>query len=189
MSEVPALPVLLPLTAAAMLTTGIALRRRRMSTPRRLMTVWAFCWYVAAVLAVTILPLQLALGVYTNRAAWYEKANFIPILTIDVATFVLNIVLMLPLGVLLPLVRTIRGTKQVALIALAFSGLIEVIQFVSNVVVSSGRTGDVNDLIANVLGAVAGYLFFQLCTSNQRLAAFVAPFRVTRAADRVPAVR
>jgi glycopeptide antibiotics resistance protein len=177
-SEIPALPVLGPLTVASMIASGIFLWRRGSLTVPRLLAAWVFCCYVAAVAAVTILPLQLELGVYANRAPWYEKANFIPVLTIDVTTFVLNVIMMVPLGVLLALTTRVRGTGRVALIALAFSGIIEAIQFVSNVVVSSGRTGDVNDLIANVLGAVGGYLLIQAFRKNPRFAALTAPFRL-----------
>lgn len=160
--EVPALTVLPPLAVVLSLGTWLVLRRRGTLSARRLLAWWVMCWYLLAVVAVTLFPFQIALGAYGNRSPWYEKANFIPVLTIDPTTFVLNIVMFVPLGVLLPLVTRVRGVRHVALVALAVSGVVEMLQFLSNVLVSSGRLADLNDLLANTLGGVLGFLAWRV---------------------------
>jgi glycopeptide antibiotics resistance protein len=150
-SEIPALPVLVTLTAALLLVTWWRYRHR-------LLLAWAWVGYAMAVLAVTLLPLQIATGDYANQVPWYETGNWLPVVTIDAVTFVANIVMFVPLGVLLAMAGRTRTPRQAALIALACSAGIEIVQYLTNVLVSSGRTADVNDLIANTLGAVLGFL-------------------------------
>ncbi|WP_160166026.1 VanZ family protein [Actinoplanes sp. OR16] len=153
-TEIPALPVLLPLAAVLFVVTWWRLR----TDLGRLLIGWLSAAYGLAVLAVTMLPLQIATGDHANRTAWYEKGNWLPVLTIDVVTFVANIVMFLPLGALLAVTDRTRTARQIALTALACSAAIEVVQFLTNVLVSSGRQADVNDLIANTIGGVLGFL-------------------------------
>ncbi|MEU4558687.1 VanZ family protein [Actinoplanes sp. NPDC023936] len=153
-TQIPALPVLVPL--AVMLFAAVGWRLRR--TPGRLLLGAAAVAYALAVVAVTLLPLQIATGDYANQIPWYEKGNWLPVITIDVVTFVANIVMFVPLGVLLALGDRTRTAGNVARIALACSAAVEIVQFVTNVLVSSGRQADVNDLIANTLGGVLGFL-------------------------------
>jgi glycopeptide antibiotics resistance protein len=161
---VPAMPVLLPLCGVWMVASWLRLRRRAVLTPLRLVTAWVMGWFVMMMLAVTLFPLQVALGDYANRASMLSKANLIPLVTIDARTFLLNILMTVPLGVLLPLVCRVRGVVHLAGLAAGFSASVEVVQFLTDVLVSSGRTADVNDLAANTLGAVAGFLMLRgLC--------------------------
>jgi glycopeptide antibiotics resistance protein len=150
-TEIPAVPVMIPLVAVLMLTAW--LKRRD-----RLLAAWAAAFYLAGVIGVTLLPLQIATGVYANGTDWDGKANVIPLLTIDPVTFMLNIVLTLPFGFLLPMLRPIRGLPHIAALVFLFSATIEVVQLITNMTVSSGRLADVNDLIANTVGGVIGFL-------------------------------
>ena len=177
--EVPAPPVLIPLTAVLMFAAWLILKRRGAMTAQRLLTAWVLAWYLVAVTALTMLPLQVALGYYANQVPWYEKANLVPVSTIDVATFALNIVLTLPLGLLLPLATRIRGVAHLVLLAFGFSTVIEIVQYLSNVLLSSGRTGDVNDLIANTIGALFGYIAYRALSRSPRIARFIDPFRLS----------
>ncbi|WP_229071054.1 VanZ family protein [Actinoplanes sp. DH11] len=154
LTEIPALPVLLPLAAVLMLAAWWRWRR----TPSRLIAGLAMAGYVTAVVAVTLLPLQIATGDHANRLPWYEKASLLPVVTIDAVTFVANIVMFLPFGALLPMLTRIATVRQIALASLAASTVIELVQFATNVLVSSGRTADVNDLLANTLGGVLGFV-------------------------------
>ncbi|MEH0935216.1 VanZ family protein [Micromonospora psammae] len=160
--EIPAAVVVPPLAVVLTLGAWLVLRRRGTLSARRLLAWWAMCWYLLAVVAVTLFPLQVALGVHGNSSPWYEKANFIPVLTIDPTTFVLNIVMFVPFGVLLPLVTRVRDVRQAALVSLTVSGVVELMQFLSNVLFSSGRLADLNDLLANTLGGVLGLLAWRV---------------------------
>jgi glycopeptide antibiotics resistance protein len=158
MFVVPATPVLLPLWGVWMIASWLRLRRRRMLTPLRLVMAWVMGSYVVLVLAVTLFPLQVALGDYANHASMLSKANLVPLVTIDARTFVLNFIMTVPLGLLLPLISHVRGPVHLMGLALGFSASIEGLQFLTNALLSSGRLADVNDLLANTLGAVAGFL-------------------------------
>ncbi len=110
-TEVPALPVLVPLVLI-LITAGVfRLHRTGRLTAMRTFTVVAATIYLAAVLRLTTLPLQISLGKYANTVSWYEKLNWIP-LFIDPRTFVLNIIMTVPLGIMLPLLTPIRASGR-----------------------------------------------------------------------------
>jgi VanZ family protein len=114
--------------------------------------------YALAVLGVTIFPIEVTIGRYGSISPWYDRASFIPVATIDAKTFLLNIFMTVPLGMLLPVLsRRVRSVRTVAVVAAAVSAVIEILQFGLNVFLNSGRTADVNDIIANTAGAVLGY--------------------------------
>ena len=154
------MPVLVTLWISGVVLAIVWLQRRRDISPGRVLTVVVAATYGAAVLALTLLPLQVATGVYANQAAWYEKLNLLPIVTIDVKTFVLNVVMTVPVGMLAPLLLPVYTRKRAALIGLLFSLAIELIQGASDILISSGRSADVNDVIANTAGAVIGWCIF-----------------------------
>lgn len=159
--SVPALPVLGPLWVVAVVISLIVRHGRGPLTSGHVVTLVTTWTYGAAVLWVTLFPIQVALGAAGNQAAWYEKFNWIPVLTIDPASFVLNVVMTVPVGVLVVLLWHVDRLRRSAGIGLIFSLVIEVVQTASNLLLSSGRTGDVNDLLANTLGAVLGWLLLQ----------------------------
>lgn len=153
----PAL-VLIPLAVAAAVAGG---RRLRPRNGRQRLALAAAVAYVVAVADVTFFPMEVALGRYGNQAAWHSQINPIPLLTLDARTFVLNIVMTIPLGVLLALLVPRVGLRDVAIVGVLFSLSIEVTQLALNVLASTGRGADVNDLIANTLGALLGYVVYR----------------------------
>jgi glycopeptide antibiotics resistance protein len=179
---VPTMPVVFSLCAVWMVASLLRLRRREVLTPQRLVTSWVVGWYVSGVLAVTMLPLQVALGAYANRASLLSRANLIPLVTIDMRTFVLNLVMMVPLGILLPLIRRVSGWAHVARLAVGASASIELAQFLANVLIGSGRLADVNDLVANTLGAVAGFLMLRSVCGVAVVRRVVDRFRIPQRA-------
>ena len=185
MVVVPATPVLLPLWGVWMVASWLRLRHRAVLTPLRLVTAWAMGCYLVMVLAVTLFPLQVAFGDYANHASLLSQANVIPLVTIDPRTFVLNVVMTVPLGVLLPLVWPVRRLRRLIGLALAFSASVEVVQFLTNVLLSSGRTADVNDLAANTLGAVAGFLMLRCLCRFAVVDRMANRFRIPPAGERL----
>ena len=72
-----------------------------------------------------------------------------------------NLALLLPLGILLPLVsQRFLTLKRVLLLALCLSLSIETIQFVLWFF-GNARTVDIDDVILNTLGAGLGFAFYQ----------------------------
>jgi len=169
-------PVVAPLALIGATAGVVTLVRRRLVTPARLVTVGLTTVYGAAVLMLTLLPLKIATGDYANRVPWFDKVSFIPVLTIDLRTFVLNVAMMVPLGVLLPLLRrSCRWTTALG-IGVAASAVIETAQGLTDIFVSSGRTCDVNDLIANGLGTILGYWLLRIVTVVPSVAALAIRF-------------
>ncbi len=74
--------------------------------------------------------------------------------------FMLNIILFVPLGFLLPLLfpRAAGALWKTALIALAITVFAETAQYF----IFIGRSADIDDVIANFLGAVSGYALYVL---------------------------
>lgn len=76
--------------------------------------------------------------------------------SIDVVAYLLNVVLFLPLGFLLPLLwPKLNRFWKILLSGIAFSLLIELSQLLNI------RNSDVDDLLLNTLGAVAGFALYR----------------------------
>ena len=169
--DVPALPVLLPLGLALMALSWWLLRRRGLLSGRRLAVAWSAGWYAVAVLGATLLPLHVAWGVGPPE---FYRIIAVPLVTMRVGDFVLNIVMTLPLAAVLRLVAGVRDRRRVVLTGLALSAVIETVQLVLCLFLDGNRWADTNDLIANTLGAWLGWL------ALRRLLRFAA---VRRTAD------
>lgn len=68
----------------------------------------------------------------------------------------LNVVMTVPFGFLWPLVRRKRGLCRAVLAALLLSLCIELLQ----PLLTTNRTSDITDVIANTAGGLVGYLLF-----------------------------
>ena len=143
----------------AYLPVPVAMRRRAPASPRRLAAMSLLFLYAAAVVAVTVFPIQVRLGAahWADRH-WWLVIHWIP-LDVPPVSFVLNVIMFVPLGLLVPLLWPGTGSVRRLLgLALALSGGIEATQFVLWVTLGNYRTVDVNDLIANTAGALLGLL-------------------------------
>jgi glycopeptide antibiotics resistance protein len=141
----------------------------------RRLTITTFFLYVVSVVAVTIFPIHVRSAAYWTGEPWWTVFTWLPG-DVDAPSFVLNVIMFVPLGVLLPLLRPAMDSfRRLAVLACAASLTIEVIQFVLGVTLGSRRTVDVNDLIANTAGAVLGLLILRLAVpSRQHRAGFGA---------------
>lgn len=116
-----------------------------------------FACYVIAVFHVT--GVGTIYDAMTFRLSYLgERINLIPFSReIDLRGYLLNVVMLLPLGFLLPLIwKELGKVPHVFVTGFLFSLLIEVTQMLSP------RGTDVDDLILNSLGAVAGFLLQRL---------------------------
>jgi glycopeptide antibiotics resistance protein len=157
--DVPALPILLPLGAILMVASWVLLRRRGLLGARRLATAWISAWYAVAVLGATMLPLHLAWGPGAGPPELY-RIILVPLITMRVDDFLLNIVMTLPLAALLYLVAGLRDRGRVVLVGFLISLTIEVAQAVIDLAWHGNRWADVNDLTSNTLGTLLGFLIF-----------------------------
>lgn len=138
-----------------------------------------FAVYILAVMHLVFFPIDVNIGIYANQTPWYNTIQFIPILTLDIPSFALNILLFLPLGIILPLVKpSADSVREAARIGLIFSFSIEVLQLIIRVTLGNGRTTDINDLIANTAGSIIGYLIFHRLTKVTMGQDLIHPWRL-----------
>jgi glycopeptide antibiotics resistance protein len=68
---------------------------------------------------------------------------------------ILNIIIMVPLGFLLPVVfRYFRSFVKIILFTIFISAFVEVVQYLV------GRSADIDDVIMNTIGGIIGYMIF-----------------------------
>jgi glycopeptide antibiotics resistance protein len=128
---------------------------------RRVTTVLLFIGYVVGVLAVAVFPTSPNLSSYWDHKPW-RMIHYIPF-AVDAPSFLLNIIMFMPFGVLVPLLWPRADSyRRVFGYALAASMSIEAIQLILDLTIGTRRTVDINDLIANTAGAVAGLLVLRL---------------------------
>lgn len=132
----------------------------------KMAAVMVFMFYLIAVFSVVGIP---------TVTSWHVNPTFNLIPLIDVVNSpldyirntVLNIILFMPLGFLLPVIwKEYRSLRVVALAGLLLSVMIEVLQ------IFTFRLTDVDDLITNTTGAVLGFYVGKLCS-------FRLPFGLT----------
>jgi glycopeptide antibiotics resistance protein len=163
---IPALPVLLPAALATAALLWLRLRRRGRVDFRVLVPRLAFVAYAAGVLRATLFPVQIIIGLQANRGPWINGVNLVPSLAIDQVGFLLNMLLFAPLGMLLFRCWRRASVIRTAVVALLASLAIELTQLGTGVLFDSGRLADVNDLLANTSGAVAGFLLVRLAAAR-----------------------
>lgn len=130
--------------------------------------------------ALTTFPIEVNWGMYKNQTPWYNRINPIPILTIDMASFILNIIMLVPFGVYqwLLVKQEKISWELVAVRSLLFSLAIEVLQLLLYILTNSARSVDVNDLIANTLEGVLGYYGVKLVSKNTYFKEWIDQFKV-----------
>ncbi|WP_405106608.1 VanZ family protein [Paenibacillus sp. FSL K6-1217] len=136
-----------------------ALLNNRMHSAGQYFTILTFSIYLLCVMHLVFFPIDVNIGKYANLIPWYKTINYLPLLTLDLTTFVLNIVMLVPLGMYLPLLhRKFKSLTKVVRYGFCVSLSIEVLQLIIRIVCGSARSTDINDLIANTAGAAVGYL-------------------------------
>jgi len=124
-----------------------------------------FVVYAVAVVGVTVFPIRMH---RRTRAPWWAVIQLVPF-HVPPGSFVLNIVMFVPFGVLVPLLWPRAGSVgRVAVCALGASAAIELTQLVLWLAVGNYRTVDVNDLIANTAGGVLGVVGLRVTTAVSR---------------------
>lgn len=134
---------------------------------RTFMLKSSFYFYLMLVLLLTLSPFITSLSNITSIDI--SSMNLIPFIDLrllrvnSLKQVLLNILLMVPFGFLLPQVRKLNGLK-VTIITLLLSITIELTQLMMN-----SRISDITDIITNTMGGIIGYLIFAVykkCKSN-----------------------
>jgi glycopeptide antibiotics resistance protein len=152
----PALLAVLTLIAIPPVRGRVAVARRRPVTLATLMV------YAAAVLALTIFPIDVHPPDFWAHEPWWSDVHWIPF-SVDAPSMILNVIMFVPVGMLVPTLWPATDTvRRLTVVALGASAPIEMIQFVLSLTLQSRRTLDVNDLIANTAGALLGLLLLRM---------------------------
>lgn len=153
------------LCVLALLAVPVLCLRRPCTRSRRVLAS-ALYLYLCGVLALTLLPIIEKLPYVPEHAF---SANLRPFRDLlhgwgdSVGQIVLNLLLFLPFGILVPL-NSGKGFAFTLLMATACSAAIELLQPFFD------RTCDITDLITNTLGCACGYLLYlPLCSPLGRL--------------------
>lgn len=132
-------------------------------TSKQYMLMLTFAIYMLGVLHFVFFPIDVNIGIYANQTPWYKNLQWVPLLTADAPSFLLNIVLFMPLGFLLPLLKpSVDSIRKAAAAGLMLSFSIEILQLVIRITLGNGRSTDINDLIANTAGSVLGFVILGL---------------------------
>ena len=132
------------LAAAVFLVPIFWLRYRDL---RKCVTYCVFSFYLVAVYSLVGLPTVL-------YSRFETKLNLVPFLGMvaDWKNCILNVLLFVPLGILLPIVwEKYRAKRNTLLFGLGMSLTIELLQMFTF------RATDINDIITNVLGTYIGF--------------------------------
>ena len=134
-------------------------RQNRKVTAVQFAVLITFGIYLLCMINLVLFPIEVNIGRYANQTPWYKTINFIPVLTIDITTFLLNVIMLIPFGMYIPLL--LKGeisVKRMAKLGFGLSLSFEVVQLMLRVVLGSGRSTDINDLLANTAGAIIGFI-------------------------------
>lgn len=128
-----------------------------------------FIWVYILLLYLTLVYMVTGTGsiwdlIYYNGTFYLDEIYLIPFETFEasaalsnILSYLMNIVMTIPLGFLLPLIWTeFRSVKKVAITGFTFSLVIELSQLLNR------RATTIDDVIMNTLGAVLGCLLFKL---------------------------
>ena len=129
------------------------------STTRHYLWTFIMMIYVYLVFSVTGIGSIWEMISKGGLIATLHQANIslIPFLSDGIFTYVMNVIMFMPLGFLLPYIwKNFRNPIKVALIGLVFSICIEFAQLPTN------RLVDIDDLMMNVLGAIFGFVVWKL---------------------------
>jgi glycopeptide antibiotics resistance protein len=163
------IPTLLFAAPAAALVLGmIALRTRRSADSIRRWWAVVTGLYLVGLATVVFFPFQVNIGRYAGLLPWWSSVNLWPIVTIDPKTFLVNVVLLVPLGVILPALTSVRTFWRVTGVGAVVSIGIELAQIAFGTI-GATRTGDVNDVIANTAGAAIGFAVFAAVRGQRTL--------------------
>ncbi|WP_343118127.1 VanZ family protein [Romboutsia sp. MSSM.1001216sp_RTP31141st1_F12_RTP31141_220114] len=133
-------------------------KRKKHLVPH-LIWIYIFLIYIYSALDIAGIGSVWDIGQYSEIIR-LEEINLILFNSDGILTYILNIIMFMPLGFLLPLIwKEFRNPVRVFLTGVGFSLVIEICQLFNH------RATDIDDLIMNSLGAIIGY-FIWVCANN-----------------------
>ncbi|MEZ3436047.1 MAG: VanZ family protein [Lachnospiraceae bacterium] len=155
MSIVPIILTIVPV----MIYQIVMLLCKRKSTSAHYVWTYILMIYIWLVISVTGIGSIWDIISKGGLVASFQQANvsFIPFQSEGIFTYCMNVIMLLPLGFLLPYIwKNFRTPFKVSLTGFLFSAFIEFTQLPTN------RLADIDDLIMNTLGAILGYIIWKM---------------------------
>ena len=152
------IPILLTFVPV-MLYQVVALFYKKKSTSTHYLWTYVMMFYIWLVFSVTGIGSIWDIFSKGGLIATIEQANIglIPFQSDGWFTYCMNIIMLMPLGFLLPYIwKNFRNPIKVALTGLIFSLFIEFAQLPTN------RLVDIDDLLMNTPGAILGFLIWKM---------------------------
>lgn len=151
-------PILLTIAPVTVYQIVLRLGKRKSTTTHYLWTyvMMIYIWMVISITGIGSIWDMMAKG---GLIATFQQANvsFIPFQSNGIFTYGMNIIMLMPLGFLLPYIwKNFRSPLKAALTGFLFSAFIEFTQLPTN------KLADIDDLIMNTLGAVLGYAVWKM---------------------------
>lgn len=147
----PFLCVLVPCIVYQIYAVRNRMNPKRRVSKRYLLWTYVFMLYLSVTLSVTEIGSIWDISYY-DPVIRIKEINLIPFASENPMSYILNVILFIPLGFLLPYIwKRYRCFWKVTLTGLLLSLAIEVGQLFNR------RCSDINDLLMNTLGAVIGY--------------------------------
>ncbi|HFL3257333.1 TPA: VanZ family protein [Clostridioides difficile] len=136
----------------------VVIKRKNLKVEKNVMIhlvwVYIFLLYIYLALSKAGIGSVWDIGRYSGLFR-IDEINLIPFDSVGILTYILNIIMFMPLGFLLPLIwKNFRNIINVSLTGLGFSLAIELCQLFNL------RATDIDDLMMNTLGAVLGYFIW-----------------------------
>lgn len=117
--------------------------------------------YLSFVLYFTLMPIVTSILVTFHYP--YKQMNLVPFIDVlygrgdFIRQIVLNVIMTIPFGFLLPLVKKEKNKLfSVIIYTFLLSLSLEILQLL----IKSGRSSDITDIITNVVGGIIGYIMY-----------------------------
>jgi glycopeptide antibiotics resistance protein len=125
-----------------------------------------FCVYLYFLIDMTQFPIYTSPGMKEHLGGlFWRSINLVPFKSSMNITSLLNIIATIPIGLFLPLMANKKiGGKQIFVFALLSGLILETLQLMQLILIGyTMRIIDINDIIFNGIGVLAGYLLYLGC--------------------------
>lgn len=146
--------ILLP--CATYQAAGIKKHKGKKYLVSHILWIYIFLLYIFFALSIAGIGSIWDIGHY-DTVIRVEEINLIPFQSEGIMTYILNVIMFMPFGFLLPLIwKQMRNPIKISLTGFSFSLAIELCQLFNH------RNTDIDDLLMNTLGSFTGYFLWKL---------------------------
>jgi glycopeptide antibiotics resistance protein len=125
-----------------------------------------FIVYLLMVAKYTLFPITFGIPEFIDRELVLNSVNLIPFNQLMIENVILNVILTLPFGFLLPLVKKVKKNQVVLLWSILLPLIIETTQLLIGLATGIlERRVDVTDVICNFIGVLVGFSIYRIFTS------------------------